>query len=163
MSCYIITTIHLPVRPRQWFCCLRIREKSDHYTLQELQAIIAGVGESSLRLKKIKIKKSPSDSQMVTVFHSFPYCCKYFFNFFYKCLMIRIHLSLQTPILYHCLFRFKIKTKLLTFCPEHHPCFPSPFFTKFDTKEWHIEWTCFLQLHLKAIILFITHSHPNFF
>lgn len=39
ISCYIITSIHLPVKPREWFCCLRIREKYDLYTLQELWAI----------------------------------------------------------------------------------------------------------------------------
>lgn len=48
ISCYIITSIHLPVKPREWFCCLRIREKYDLYTLQELWAISGG-GELSVK------------------------------------------------------------------------------------------------------------------
>lgn len=51
ISCYIITSIHLPVKPREWFCCLRIREKYDLYTLQELQAVSGG-GKLSVKKKK---------------------------------------------------------------------------------------------------------------
>lgn len=38
-------------------------------------------------------------------------------------------------ILYHHLLKFKMKTKLLTFCPKFHPCFPSPFFTRISNLK----------------------------
>lgn len=126
ISCYIITSIHLPVKPREWFCCLRIREKYDLYTLQAIS-----------RGGKLSVKKTPSVISFWQPNNNsnseFPLLLQAFF--FNKELFKSTYPFKLQFILYHHLSKFKTKIKLLTFCPKFHPYFQSLFFNRISNLK----------------------------
>lgn len=105
----------------------RIREKYDLYTLQELEAISGG--------GKLSVKKTPSViffGQPNNNRISFIVASLFFFNA--ELFKSTYPFKLQF-ILYHHIFKFKMKTKLLTFCPKFHLCFQSLFFPRISNLK----------------------------
>lgn len=157
ISCYIITSIHLPLKPREWFCCPGLEKNmtSIHYrNFRQFQ----GVG--SLQFKKKNpwvISFGQPNNNSIS---EFPSLLQVFFNnaeLFKSTYPFKLQF-----ILYHHLFKFKMKTKLLTFCPKFHLCFQSS--PGFQTSRasgflthifWHRRMTYWVNLfHLFPPIIY---------
>lgn len=130
ISCYIITSIHLPLKPREWFCCPGLEKNMTSIHFRNFRQF-QGVGSFQLK-KKISwvISFGQSNSNSIS---QFPSLLQVFFNnaelfkSTYPC-------KLQF-ILYQHLFKLKMKTKFLTFCPKFHLCFQSLFFTRISNLK----------------------------